>query len=222
MHSQTFAKDRVDFPWKSQIHPVLGRLALEHCRGSVVDVGCGTCQLYRFLRASGWQGQYVGIDTVAYEPEAYPDSARVIHGDALTIELPTSDTFVLHDVLEHVEDPVSLLARCIRSAQNVIIAVPKRNEDLWQYGIVEYHQLDRTHKHWGFTEEELRRLVEHSGGKVVHYEEIIRTELLGILGAFVQHDWFVRIVKRMAELFPTKSYAQEIWCEVVQASSAER
>lgn len=68
MCPSTIVKDRIDFPWKSQIHPVLGRLAVEHCRGNVVDVGCGTCQLCRHLRACGWHGQYIGIDTVAYEP----------------------------------------------------------------------------------------------------------------------------------------------------------
>lgn len=50
--------------------------------------------------------------------------------------------------------------------------MPKRNEELWRYGIVEYHQLDKTHKHCGFSKEELYRLVELAGGKIRTYKEL--------------------------------------------------
>lgn len=219
MPPDNIVKDHLDFPWKSQIHPDLGRLVVEHCRGNVVDVGCGTCQVYRHLRGNGWNGEYVGIDNVAYDASAYPEGAKVLVGDALSMELPTSDTFILHDVLEHVDDPVALLTRCVRNAKSVLVAVPKRNEELWKYGVVEYHQLDRTHKHWGFTEEEVRRLVEHSGGRIVSYRELVTTELVVLARAFVQHEWFMSVIKKLAKVFPTKSYAQEIWCEVVPALS---
>ena len=217
MQPDDIVKSCLDFPWKSQIHPDLGSLVLAHCKGSVVDVGCGTCQVYRHLRANGWNGQYVGIDTVAYDPQAYPEGAKVLVGDALTLELPTSDTFIVHDVLEHVDDPVALLARCVRSAKNVLVAVPKRNEELWKYSVVEYHQLDRTHKHWGFTEEELRRLVERSGGRITRYQELVSVNLAALAPAFVEQEWFVRVIENFVKVFPTKSYALEIWCEVVPA-----
>lgn len=218
MPSDKVVKDRLDFPWKSQIHPDLGRLVMERCRNSVVDVGCGTCQVYRHLRDNGWKGDYVGIDSVAYDAQAYPEGAKVLVGDAFTMELPASDTFILHDVLEHVDDPVALLARCLRKAKNVLVAVPKRNEDLWQYGVVEYHQLDRTHKHWGFTEQEVRLLVDRSGGRIVSYQELVKTELVALARAFVEHPWFIRALRNLLRVFPSKSYAQEIWCEVEPAS----
>jgi hypothetical protein len=130
------------------------------------------------------------------------------------MELPKADTYILQDVLEHVEDPVSLLARCVCRAENVLIAVPKRNEDLWRYGIVEYHQLDKSHKHWGFTEEEVRGLVERSGGRISRYQELASTDLVALSGAFVEHPWFAPILHQLLKLFTAKSYAQEIWCEV--------
>ncbi len=120
-------------------------------------------------------------------------------------------------MLEHVEDPIGLLGKCIDHSDNVLVAVPKRNEDLWRHGVVEYHQLDRTHKHWGFTEHELRRLVKCSNGKMVAYQELVKTDLLGLLGAFTESEMFHRLVEHLMKVLPTKSYSQELWCEVTRA-----
>jgi 2-polyprenyl-3-methyl-5-hydroxy-6-metoxy-1,4-benzoquinol methylase len=182
-----------------------------------LDVGCGTCQVYRHLKKNGWNGTYVGIDMVTYDSAKYPESAKVIIGDALSMELPKSDTCVLHDVLEHVEDPVKLLRKCLDSCKNVLVAVPKRNEELWRFGIVEYHQLDKTHKHWGFTEAELRQLVLQSGGEIRHYKELFATELLSVLPAFTNHEMLLRLIRVLTRLFPLRSYPQEIWCVVAKA-----
>ncbi len=211
------ARTDIQFPWKGEIHPELAKLVVEHNRGNVVDVGCGTCQVYYHLLKQGWKGEYVGVDQVAYPGYTYPEAIQVILGDALRVDLPRSNTYVLHDVLEHVEDPIGLLTRCIGNSENVLIAVPKRNEDLWRYGVVEYHQLDRTHKHWGFTEHELRRLVKCSGGKMVAYQELVKTSLSGLLGAFTDSSMFHRIVENLMKIFSTKSYSQELWCEVTKA-----
>jgi SAM-dependent methyltransferase len=43
---------------------VLAELALNQADSSVLDVGCGFCDLYDFLRKYGWQGRYTGIDIV--------------------------------------------------------------------------------------------------------------------------------------------------------------
>jgi hypothetical protein len=139
---------------------------------------------------------------------------KLILGDALDVTLPQSDTYVLYDVLEHVDDPVALLARCLTVSRNVLVAVPKRNEELWQHGVVEYHQLDRTHKHCGFTGEELHRLVEKSGGKVVTYKELIPTTLLSVLGAFSKGRMLYRLLRILLAVFPSEAYYQELWCEV--------
>jgi SAM-dependent methyltransferase len=44
---------------------------------SVLDVGCGFADLYPFLRARGWRGQYTGVDLV---PE-FVQIARQRHGN---------------------------------------------------------------------------------------------------------------------------------------------
>lgn len=43
---------------------VLADAALKVPACSVLDVGCGFCDLYDFLRARGWEGAYTGIDIV--------------------------------------------------------------------------------------------------------------------------------------------------------------
>jgi SAM-dependent methyltransferase len=217
MRPDLVAKTDIQFPWKGEINQALGKLVVDHNRGNVVDVGCGTCQVYHHLLKNGWKGEYVGVDAVAYQGHTYPEAIKVILGDALHIPLPQSNTYILYDVLEHVEDPIALLTKCIRNADNVLIAVPKRNEELWRRGVVEYHQLDRTHKHWGFTEHELRRLVKCSEGKIVNYEELVPITLLGLMGAFTDNVMFCRLVEHLMKIYPTKTYSQELWCEVTKA-----
>jgi 2-polyprenyl-3-methyl-5-hydroxy-6-metoxy-1,4-benzoquinol methylase len=196
------------------MNPILGELAVEFQRGDVVDVGCGTCQLYRYLKERGWKGEYTGIDVEAYEGYSNPEGVKRILGDALQLTLPQSDTYILYDVLEHVDDPAALLTKCLNVSRNVLVAVPKRNEEMWQYGIVEYHQLDRTHKHGGFTGEELRRLVERSGGTVATYKELIPTDLVSIFRAFSGSRVLYRLIKILLAVLPSKAYYQELWCEV--------
>jgi SAM-dependent methyltransferase len=43
---------------------VLSELALRMPESSVLDVGCGFCDLYDFLEKHGWHGRYTGIDIV--------------------------------------------------------------------------------------------------------------------------------------------------------------
>ncbi len=43
---------------------VLAEFALRDDGSSVLDVGCGFCDLYGFLKSQGWRGRYTGIDIV--------------------------------------------------------------------------------------------------------------------------------------------------------------
>jgi hypothetical protein len=52
---------------------------------------------------------------------------------------------------------------------------------------------------------------------MLKYEELVTTDLLGILGAFTNEGLFHQSVKLLMTLYPTKSYAQELWCEVTRA-----
>jgi 2-polyprenyl-3-methyl-5-hydroxy-6-metoxy-1,4-benzoquinol methylase len=142
-------------------------LALEHQKGSILDVGCGTFRLYNFLSQNGWTGKYVGIHARRYDGQAYPAGVELLIGDKFTLSFPKTDTVVLYYVLEHVEDRCALLSKSIESCQeNVLLFVPKRNEALWNLGIVEYHQLDKNTSTLWFSKEEVSSIVRLSGGKI--------------------------------------------------------
>jgi hypothetical protein len=52
---------------------------------------------------------------------------------------------------------------------------------------------------------------------MLQYEELVTTDLLAVLGAFTNDAIFHQWVQLLMKLYPTKSYAQELWCEVTKA-----
>lgn len=211
----TEVKKEFDFGWKKWDEPPpYAWLALEHQRGDILDIGCGTCQLYLFLRGNHWDGDYYGVDTQEYDNFEYPPGVQLIIGDACRVQLPIVDTVILYNVLEHVQNPVDLLKQAIASSKkNVLINVPKRNEQLWRHGIAEYHQLDKTHSHCGFSREELYHLVHINGAEIIAYEE-----LRPINAAYSAALWKSRIPKVIVYLllkaFKSDIFYNEIWCEI--------
>lgn len=207
-----------DFGWKKwkQV-PEIVKLVLERQKGDVLDIGCATCQLYSFLRDSGWNGKYYGIDIVKHTGYEYPKAVDLLIGDALTMDFPEADTVVLHDVLEHVDDPVKLLTKAMKAARgNVLVSVPLRNEEMWSYGVVEPHQIDRTHKHSGFSKDEFKNIVTLSGGKIADCIDISKADAtIGV------NLWESRLAKKltylMRKMFKSKEYYCGMWCELVRA-----
>lgn len=210
-------KKEFDFGWKAG-HSTYEAdlLALEYQKGDILDVGCGTCRLYNFLSQREWTGHYIGIDAQRYDDYAYPAGVELITNDATTVTFPKIDTVVLYWLLEHVEDPCALLSKSIESCQkNVLLCVPKRNEALWERGVVEYHQLDKTHQHCGFSREEVNNIVRLSGGKIRSYKEM--TKINATVGI---HLWDSQMAKRvvflLSRIFSSKTFYENIWCEVVK------
>ena len=210
-------KKEFDFGWKTSgyANPAY-QLALEYQKGDILDVGCGTCQFYSFLSQKGWTGRYVGIDVQRYEDYAYPTGVELIIGDASTLSFPKTDSVVLNHILEHVTDPCVLLSKSVQSCQhNVLLCVPKRNEALWKHGVVEHHQLDKTHQHCGFSKEEMNNVGRLSGGKIRSYKDV--WEINATVGMTL---WNSRIPKAvtlvLSKIFSSKTFYSDIWCEVVK------
>jgi SAM-dependent methyltransferase len=71
---------------------------------TVLDVGCGLGDLHAFLRARGWQGDYIGIDTspelLAEAKQRHP-SVRFEVVDALTDEVPVCDYALASGVFDY-------------------------------------------------------------------------------------------------------------------------
>jgi len=210
-------KKEFDFGWKAgRSGYEANLLALEYQKGNILDVGCGTCQLYNFLIQREWTGQYFGIDVQRYDDYAYPPSVELIINDATTVTFPKTDTVVLYWLLEHVKNPCALLSKSLESCQkNVLLCVPKRNEALWELGVVEYHQLDKSHQHCGFSKEELSNIVRLSGGKIQSYKEI--TEKNATVGVSLWNSQMAkRVVFVLSRIFSSKTFYENIWCELVK------
>ena len=210
-------KTNFNFGWKKwrSIPPYI-ELAFQHQQGDILDIGCGPCQLNNFLRSKGWTGKYYGIDIKKYKGCKYSKDINFIVGNALNLKFPKTDTVVLYNILEHIDDPVKLLTKALNSAKdNVLINIPKRNEEMWSYGIIEYHQLDKSHKHCGFSKEEVYNLVNLAGGKIVAYKE------LGKIDAKISMPLWNNIIPKavvylLDRIFSSKTFYSAIWCEVIK------
>lgn len=216
-NEENIVKKEFDFGWLSKIDRDAAELAFKHAGKSILDVGCGTCQLYNYLKNRGWKGTYYGIDVKRYEGFNYMKEINLIIGDAFEIEFPKVDTVILYNILEHIDKPKTLLKKALDAAiKNVLINVPKRNEDMWKYGIIEYHQLDKTHKHCGFSKEEVYKLVDLAGGGIVRYQEKAGISVLPFV-LFGKKVGALVLSSKIGRYIPfAKTFYTEIWCEIMR------
>jgi len=193
------------------------KLVFQYNKGDILDVGCATCKLYTFLQKKGWKGKYSGIDSQEYDNYDYPEEVNLVIGNALEVKFPKVDTVVLNNILEHVDKPVVLLKKAIKAArQNIIINVPKRNEEMWKYGIVEYHQLDKTHKHCGFSKEEVYKIVDLADRRITRWKELDGITVIP-LNLFHKRLGLLLLNPKLGKyISPKKTFYITIWCEVVK------
>jgi SAM-dependent methyltransferase len=213
MDKTQFVKTEFDFGWKTGIDLSLVELTLQYNRGSILDIGCGTCQLFVHLQQRGWNKRYYGIDIQKFEGYEYPKDVNLIIGDALSIDLLKVNTVVLYNILEHIDEPYKLITKALKISENVLINVPRRNEEMWKYGIVEYHQLDKTHKHCGFSRDELYKLVSLAGGEIVNYKEHGKIDA-GIGINLWENKFLKKLLSQLKKVFKSRVFYCEIWAEV--------
>ena len=81
-------------------------------RGTVLDVGSGLCVFLHRLKAEGWRGTALDPDPRAVEHARSVVGVAAICGDYMeTDDLGQFDVVSFNKVLEHVRDPVAMLAR---------------------------------------------------------------------------------------------------------------
>jgi len=160
------------------------QLLLRRCRGAraVLDVGCSAGVLTRELVAQG-----AVVDGIEADPDAAREAARscrtVLVGDVETLELglePAAyDVILMADVIEHLRDPVTALAKLrpyLRSGGTLLISTP--NVANWsmrlrllagQWNYTDRGLLDRTHVHF-FTRKTLVAALREAGYETVELD----------------------------------------------------
>lgn len=103
------------------LRPRLGAMA-----GKVLDVGCGEMPFRGLL---GKNASYTGIDVPAADDFGMTENPDIVPFDGTTIPFADSsfDHILCTEVLEHVEDPASLIAemnRVLRPGGSLVITVP--------------------------------------------------------------------------------------------------
>ncbi len=97
--------------------------------GTVLDVGCGSGQLWQFVcdRFS----RYLGVDLVRYE--GFPPGAELIQADLEKLPLPLpsgcADVVAAIETIEHLENPRAFMRELVRLARPggiVIITTPNQ------------------------------------------------------------------------------------------------
>ena len=78
---------------------------------SVMDVGAGSCQLGRYLRARGWRGLYIPVDAVldGVDLETWEPHRGV------------ADFVVSLEVVEHITIPHRLIGGMVRAAREAVV-----------------------------------------------------------------------------------------------------
>ena len=85
-------------------------------RRSILDVGSGLCVFLHRMRAAGWDCTALDPDPRAASHASDTVGVRSLCGDFMAVEeLGEFDVVTFNKVLEHVEDPVGMLAKAVEN-----------------------------------------------------------------------------------------------------------
>jgi 2-polyprenyl-3-methyl-5-hydroxy-6-metoxy-1,4-benzoquinol methylase len=172
-------------------HSRLLAMALAGQPRDVLDVGCSSGYLAAPLTAGGARVVGIELDPVAAE-EARAVCARVIVGDIeaadLDLEDSSFDAIVCGDLVEHLRDPGTALARLrplLRPGGRLVLTTPNVANwairlsllgGRWRY--TDRGILDRTHAHL-FTRNTLTETVESAGYRVLELDHTVPVPVIG-------------------------------------------
>lgn len=115
----------------SSLYSIVADLVKSHSsrNGVLVDVGCGTGQLWPFLRAHF--ARYIGVDAVRYPDFTNSAEFHLVDLDQSVSTLPngSADVVTAIETIEHVENPRAFmreLVRLVKPGGLVIVTTPNQ------------------------------------------------------------------------------------------------
>jgi SAM-dependent methyltransferase len=160
-----------------------------HGRPTVLDVGSGLCVFLHRMKAAGWDGIALDPDERAAAHARRRVGVRAVCADFLTVEgLDCFDLVTFNKVLEHVEDPVTMLARAARYTREggcVYIELPDGEAAVVDGPGREEFFIDHHHV---FSLASLALLATHAGFRVEMVERLREPSTKYTLFAFLTPD----------------------------------
>lgn len=149
-------------------------------QSAILELGCGSGGTGRAALAAGKAGRYVGIELSAPVAKVAAEAFNeVLVGDVQELDLThlsgQFDALIISEVLEHLTDPWTTVARmvaCLKPGGMIFASSPNiahwqviRNLMLGRFRYRESGSMDRTHLRW-FTPESFRALFEDAGVRI--------------------------------------------------------
>jgi SAM-dependent methyltransferase len=136
--------------------------------GRLLDVGCGDGTFLHKMQARGWKVDGVDFDRRAIENARLRYNLELRHGDLASAGFPSStfDAVTLNNVIEHVPDPVGLLAEAwhvLKSGGRLVVITPNASSLGHQVFKQAWLGLDPPRHLKVFSPEALRTCAERAG-----------------------------------------------------------
>ena len=155
-------------------------------RRSILDVGSGLCVFLHRMKQAGWDGTALDPDPRNCRHAEETVGVNAVCGDFMRVDGPgLHDAVSFNKVLEHVVDPVAMLARALRFVRPegfVYLELP--DADAWEEGPSrEEFFIDHFHV---FSLPSIALLGERSGFRVIQVERLREPSTKFTLRAFLR------------------------------------
>lgn len=156
-------------------------------RGRILDVGAGAGELLSNLRKLGWDVECVDPDTRAAESAKRNRGISIRTGTLMEQEYPSDnfDAITMSHVIEHVHDPVGLLAECrriLKPGGMLVVATPNAESVGLRYFGRDWRVLEPPRHLVLFSRDTLERAVCNAGLSPVQTKTTVR----GADGVFIE------------------------------------